>query len=103
MSLSEPLDALRSAALSWYVGHDAYGTKIGDALWDGAQIDEATRERVVGLFRLSFRDVSCVIERLKGEGCLSHPRDGKHRWDPSYEAAQLADGSARAKSGEDAT
>ena len=63
----EPLDALRSAALSWYVGLDAYGTKIGDALWNDTPIDEATRSRVVGLFRLSFRDVSCVIERLKGE------------------------------------
>ena len=39
----EPLNELRDVALAWYVGLDAYGTKIGDALWNGAEIDEATR------------------------------------------------------------
>ena len=70
----EPLNELRDVALAWYVGLDADGTKIGDALWNGAEIDEATRERVVGLFRLTFRDASIVIERHGRRGGLSHPR-----------------------------
>ena len=63
----EPLNELRDVALAWYVGLDANGTRIGDALWNGAEIDEATRARVVGLFRLTFRDAGIVIDRMAGE------------------------------------
>jgi Family of unknown function (DUF6352) len=63
----EPLSDLRDSAFAWYVGLDADGTKIGDALWNGAEIAAATRERVVGLFRVSFCDPRIVIERLLGE------------------------------------
>jgi hypothetical protein len=63
----EPLDALRDVVLAWYVGLDASGTKIGDALWNGAEIDEATRSRVVALFRLTFRDPRAVIDRMANE------------------------------------
>ena len=81
----EPLDALRDAALSWYVGLDTYGTKIGDALWNGAPIDEATQSRVIALFRLTFRDASRVIERLVGEDVylvLAMGADGVLRMKP---------------------
>ena len=42
--------------LTWYVGLDAEGTRIGDALWHGEELDETTQRRVVGLFRLTFRN-----------------------------------------------
>jgi hypothetical protein len=51
----EPLPELRDVPLTWYVGLDAEGTRIGDALWHGDPLDEATRSRVVSLFRMSFR------------------------------------------------
>jgi len=60
----EPLDALRDVVLAWYVGLDANGTRIGDALWNGAEIDEPTRGRIVGLLRLTFGDAEVVIERM---------------------------------------
>jgi hypothetical protein len=63
----EPLTELRDVALTWYVGLDADGTRIGDALWHGTTIDEATRARLVGLFRLMFRDAGVVIDRMAGE------------------------------------
>jgi Family of unknown function (DUF6352) len=63
----EPLSELRDVALAWYVGLDTRGTKIGDALWHGAEIDEATRNSVVGLFRLTFCDSRVVIDRMVGE------------------------------------
>lgn len=63
----EPLGELRDVALTWYVGLDSHGTKIGDALWRGEVIDEAMRSRVVGLFRLTFRDAAAVIEGMAGE------------------------------------
>jgi hypothetical protein len=52
----EPLTEVRDANLSWYVGLDTEGTRIGDLLWNGETLDEATRGRVIGLFRLTFRD-----------------------------------------------
>jgi hypothetical protein len=63
----EPLNELRDVTLAWYVGLDARGSKIGEALWHGAEIDEATRNSVVGLFRLTFCDSRVVIDRMVGE------------------------------------
>ena len=48
----EPLRELRDMPLTWYVGLDAEGTRIGDALWRGEDMDEPTRRRVIGLFTL---------------------------------------------------
>ena len=40
------------------------GTRIGDALWNGEELDEAARGRVVGLFRLTFRDPDVVLDKV---------------------------------------
>jgi hypothetical protein len=50
----EPLRELRDVPLTWYVGLDADGTRIGDALWKGDAIDEGDRRRLAGLFQLTF-------------------------------------------------
>ncbi|HKS85885.1 MAG TPA: DUF6352 family protein [Pseudolabrys sp.] len=50
----EPKSEMRDVPLSWYVGLDAEGTRIGDAMWKGDKLDELTRSRVVALFRLTF-------------------------------------------------
>lgn len=63
----EPLMELQDAPLVWYVGLDAEGTRIGDALWNGEELDEAERRRVVGLYRLTFEDASDVEDRVRGE------------------------------------
>ena len=63
----EPLVELRDAPLSWYVGLDAEGTRIGDRLWGSEELDEATQARVAGLFRLNFPDRSVVAENVAGE------------------------------------
>jgi Family of unknown function (DUF6352) len=63
----EPLTELREVALTWYVGLDADATKIGDMMWNGEEVDEATMARVVGLFVLTFRDPSVVLDKVKGE------------------------------------
>lgn len=63
----EPLKELREVNLAWYVGLDADATKIGDMMWNGEAIDEAAMSRVVGLFALTFRDPSIVLDRVKGE------------------------------------
>ena len=63
----EPLTELRDAHLTWYVGLDADATKIGDRLWNGEDLDEASMAGVVGLFTLTFRDPSLVLDKVKGE------------------------------------
>jgi hypothetical protein len=63
----EPLTELRDAPLSWYVGLDADATKIGDRLWNGEDLDDTTMAHVIGLFSLTFRDPSIVLDKVKGE------------------------------------
>lgn len=63
----EALKELNDVTLTWYVGLDADATKIGDMLWHAEDIDEATMSRVVGLFRLTFRDPSLMTDTVRGE------------------------------------
>jgi hypothetical protein len=63
----EPLTELRDAPLSWYVGLDADATQIGNALWQSDELDEKAMTRVVGLFRLSFRESALMLDKIRGE------------------------------------
>jgi hypothetical protein len=63
----EPLTEIRDVNLTWYVGLDAEATRIGDALWNGEEIDEAQKSRIIGLYRLTFRDPGVMTEQVRGE------------------------------------
>jgi uncharacterized protein DUF6352 len=63
----EPLTELREARFTWYVGLDSDGSKTGDRLWNGDELDEASAARVVGLFSLTFRDPDVALEKVKGD------------------------------------
>lgn len=63
----EALPELRDVSFTWYVGLDADATRIGNALWRGEEVDETALSRVVGLFRLTFRDPSLMLDKVKGE------------------------------------
>jgi len=63
----EPLQEMRDEILSWYVGLDAEGTRIGNALWNGDVLEDAALAQVVGLYRLTFREPELVIEHVRGE------------------------------------
>ena len=52
--------------LTWYVGLDATATQIGDALWNGDELDQKTRGLVVGLYRLTFADDAEILEMARG-------------------------------------
>jgi hypothetical protein len=56
----EPLREIRDAQLTWYVGLDAEGTRIGDRLWNGEALDAPTAGRIVALYRLTFRGRAVV-------------------------------------------
>jgi hypothetical protein len=53
--------------LTWYVGLDAEATAIGDTLWHGEELDQAARERVIGLYRLTIRNTELVLDTARGE------------------------------------
>jgi hypothetical protein len=63
----EPLTEARDVNLAWYVGLDAQGTKIGDDLWNGEELDDAARQRVVGLYRLTVRDPGPILDKARGD------------------------------------
>jgi hypothetical protein len=63
----EPLTELRNARLSWYVGLDSEATRLGDAIWNGGDFDEAMRTRLIGLYRLTFRNPLDMMEKVRGE------------------------------------
>ncbi len=48
----------------WFVGLDSDGTRIGNALWNGAALDSDAAERVVALMRLDIEDARLVDERV---------------------------------------
>jgi hypothetical protein len=52
--------------LTWYVGLDATATRIGDALWNGDELDQKARGLVVGLYRLTFADDEEILEMARG-------------------------------------
>ncbi|MDB5609477.1 MAG: hypothetical protein JWP25_6377 [Bradyrhizobium sp.] len=63
----EPLAELNNAPWSWYVGLDSEATRIGDSIWSGSDLDDATRAKLIGLFRLTFLDPADMIEKVRGE------------------------------------
>ncbi len=48
----------------WFVGLDSEGTRIGNALWNGAVLDDDAAGRIVALMRLNIEDPRLVDERV---------------------------------------
>ena len=63
----EPLAEPQSVPFSWYVGLSFDATCIGDAIWNGDDLDDTARAQLVSLFRLTFRDSADVVENVRGE------------------------------------
>lgn len=65
--LIEPFTEAKNATFTWYAGLDAEGTRIGDMLWKGEELDDTLSNRIVGLYRLTFRDPSNVMDKVRDE------------------------------------
>jgi hypothetical protein len=63
----EPVVELHNTSWSWYVGLDSGATRIGDSIWNGNDLDDATRAKMIGLFRLTFLDPADMIEKVRGD------------------------------------
>jgi len=48
----------------WFVGLDSEATRIGNALWNGAALDDNAAERIVALMRLTIEDPRLVDQRV---------------------------------------
>ncbi|GJD90116.1 hypothetical protein BHAOGJBA_3651 [Methylobacterium hispanicum] len=55
-----PLDRLEDSDWRWFVGLDAEGTRIGNALWRGETLDAAAQARMLVAFSLVFDDPAQV-------------------------------------------
>ncbi|WP_288580455.1 DUF6352 family protein [uncultured Methylobacterium sp.] len=61
-----PIPAIEDRDWRWFVGLDAEGTRIGNALWRGEAVESAASERVLALFRLAILDPARADPRLEG-------------------------------------
>ena len=60
----ETVSSIEDRDWRWFVGLDSEGTKLGNALWNGAGVDANAAERVVALMRLTIADARLVDERV---------------------------------------
>jgi Family of unknown function (DUF6352) len=62
-----PVQEVRDERWSWHVGLDSESTAILNDLYNGAEVDEARRRRLLSLFRLEFRDAGDARLALAGK------------------------------------
>jgi hypothetical protein len=48
----------------WFIGLDSEGTRIGNALWNGAALDDNAAKSIVALMRLNIEDARLVDDRV---------------------------------------
>ncbi|WP_163264485.1 DUF6352 family protein [Chelativorans alearense] len=53
----EPVERIEDENWTWFVGLDAEATRIGNALWNGREVEAEAAERIIALFRLRFKDI----------------------------------------------
>lgn len=61
-----PVERVVDRDWRWFVGLDAEGTKIGNALWHGEPIDPDIAGRVLALFQLDFEPGVALEARAEG-------------------------------------
>lgn len=62
----EPIPAMEDADWRWFVGLDVQATRIGNALWNGEDLDDASRQRILSLFSMTFADDARIDPRVAG-------------------------------------
>jgi Family of unknown function (DUF6352) len=62
----EPCERIEDRDWRWFVGLDAEGTRIGNALWRGEEVDVDDAGRIVALFRLTFGQETRLDPRADG-------------------------------------
>jgi hypothetical protein len=60
----ETVPSIEDRDWRWFIGLDSEGTRIGNALWNGAMLDGESAKRIVALMRLHIDDTRLVDERV---------------------------------------
>jgi hypothetical protein len=60
----ETLASIEDRDWRWFVGLDSEGTRIGNALWNGATLDDDAAEHIVALMQLHIEDTRLVDPRV---------------------------------------
>jgi hypothetical protein len=60
----EPVASIEDRDWRWFIGLDSEGTRIGNALWNGASPGAEAADRIAALMRLSIADVALVDARV---------------------------------------
>ena len=63
----EPVAKMEDRDWRWFVGLDAEGTRIGNAIWRGEAISPDDVAGIVALFRLDFANQSLVADKVRGK------------------------------------
>jgi hypothetical protein len=50
----------------WHVGLDAEATAMLNEIYDGGSVDEERMKRIIGLFRVDFRDPAVLRSEVAG-------------------------------------
>ncbi len=62
----QPAQSIRDEHWAWHVGLDAEATAILNDLYDGIDVDDERRARLISLFRMEFADPSAVRPQVRG-------------------------------------
>jgi len=76
----------------WHVGLDAEATAMLNAIYDGREVEEERMKRIIGLFRMDFRDPVVLRPELAGSPVflgLAMAPDGTLRMKPQNLLANL--------------
>jgi hypothetical protein len=63
----QPQQSIRDERWSWHIGLDSEATRLLNALYEGAPVDESELGRIAALFRLDFDNRSDSIESMRGK------------------------------------
>jgi len=63
----QPMASIRDERWSWHVGLDAEATGILNALYDDQELDEAELKKIIGLFRMEFRNAEDLVAAMQGK------------------------------------
>ena len=62
----EPVREIPDEDWGWHVGLDAEATAMLNDIYNGAEVDVERMKRIIGLFRMEFKDASAVRAELRG-------------------------------------
>ena len=62
----QPVQRIDDQRWVWHVGLDSEASALLNDLYDGKEIEEVRRARLLALFRLEFRDAAAMLERVRG-------------------------------------